>query len=227
MELAEETFTPARENEAAMRLPLPSRERAGEMVESPEPASAPLFWTSAAGIPLVPPSIQADNAPTKLSAATSRPGRHGWTIVVLAIGIGIIACCLLIPQADENRQLLYQTDKLKADLAHVEKQVQINDEFIQRVRHDPVLAERLAQRQMNCIRRGTSVLDLKHAESIDQRSPFSLVTMPSPPQIAPYKPVRGHLAELCRDSHNRLRMLGGGLVLLAAGLILGQAAPKP
>jgi len=155
-----------------------------------------------------------------------REGYHGWTIVLLAIGIGLIACCLLLPQADDNRKLLYQCETLKVDLDHLEKQVEINDEFIKRVGNDRALAERLALRQMNCIRRGSTVLDLKQTGSTAERSPFSLVTIPPPPPMPEYKPVGGRLAELCRGPRNRLRMIGAGLILMAAGLVLGPATCK-
>ena len=166
------------------------------------------------------------DAPAGLSETDMTQGNHGWTIVLLALGMGLIACCLLIPQADENRKLLYQSEKLKTDLEHLEKQVQINDEFVTRARTDPVLAERLAQRLMNQIRRGTNILDLKQVESLEDRSPYSLVTMPPPPPMPEYKPVGGRIAGMFRDAHNRLKLMGVGMALLAAGLILGQSTPK-
>src|SRR4051812_4130370 len=72
----------------------------------------------------------------------------GWTIPLLCIGISLIACCLLIPAADENRRLVYEREKLKADIEQIHKQIEVNDEFLKRVADDPTLSERLAQRQM-------------------------------------------------------------------------------
>jgi len=161
-----------------------------------------------------------DGCPVQARAAYRSD--HGWTIVLLAMGIGIIACCLLIPQMDENRKLLNQCEKLKVDLDYLEKQAQVNEQFVARAGQDCSLTERLAQRQMNCIPRGTSVLDLKQGSSIQDRSPFSLVSISPPPPGPEYKPVGGRIAELCRNPHHRLRLIAGGLVLLAAGLILGQ-----
>jgi len=90
------------------------------------------------------------------------PGGGGWTVAALCAGIGIIACCVIIPQADANRRLAYEREKLKLDLDSIQKQVATNGEFLQRVADDPNLAERLAQRQMKIIRQGTRVLELKH-----------------------------------------------------------------
>jgi hypothetical protein len=77
---------------------------------------------------------------------------------MLCAGIAIIAACLLIPQADANRRLVYERTKLQADLEAVEKQVAVNDEFLRKVADDANLAERLAQRQMKMIRQGTRIL---------------------------------------------------------------------
>src|SRR6185436_15396657 len=58
---------------------------------------------------------------------------HGWTIMLISAGIGLIALCLLIPQSDENRLMAYQCQKLKMDLEHLDKQVAVNQEFIDRL----------------------------------------------------------------------------------------------
>jgi hypothetical protein len=151
--------------------------------------------------------------------ATSE-GHQGWTIMLICLGIGLIAACMIIPQADENRRMLYQTEKLKTDLAHLEQQVAINDEFIQRVGRDPALSERLAQRQLKFIRKGSAVLDLNEPRSTDS-SPFSLTMIEGPPPMPEYEPVGGRLGAWCRDGRKRLYTIGAGLLLLATGLVLG------
>lgn len=161
------------------------------------------------------------------------PRGGGWTVSMLCVGVGIIACCVIIPQADANRRLAYEREKLKVDLDSIRKQVSTNDEFLRRVADDPNLAERLAQRQMRIIREGSRVLELKKpaapggrgaaAGSVmaDDVSPFHLVHVAPPPPMPPYQSKGGWLAILCYDPHQRLYLMGGGLLLMAAGLVMG------
>ncbi|MCS7033455.1 MAG: hypothetical protein NZ561_05600, partial [Phycisphaerae bacterium] len=79
-------------------------------------------------------------APPDESSAV--PNGSAWTIPLLCLGLGIIAMALVIPAADENRRLIYEREKLAAELAHVQKQIAINDEFLARLSSDPGLAER-------------------------------------------------------------------------------------
>jgi hypothetical protein len=89
---------------------------------------------------------------------------------------------------------------------------------------------------MKIIRQGTRVLELKGqgqgsapprvgsaspAPTPDEVSPFQLVHVPPPPPIPPYEPVGGKLAELCYNPQSRLYLIGFGLFLMAAGLVLG------
>ncbi|MCY2951776.1 MAG: hypothetical protein NTU53_07330 [Planctomycetota bacterium] len=153
-------------------------------------------------------------------------GKNGWTIVLISIGINLIACCLLIPQADENRQQLYECEKLSVDLGHVKKQSQMNEEFIKQMNEDPALAERLAQRQLHLIRKGMTVLEMPGVlVSEGDRSPFVLVSVSRPPPMPACPKIGGKLAEVFRDSRNRLYLIGGGLMLVATGLVLGST-PK-
>jgi hypothetical protein len=170
------------------------------------------------------------------------PKGGGWTVTTLCAGVAILACCVLIPQTDANRRLAYEREKLKLDLESVKKQVATNEEFLRRVADDPNLAERLAQRQMKIIRQGTRVLELKDARragATDQRlgssspaptpdevSPFHLVHVPPPPPMPPYEPVGGTLANLCYHPQSRLYLIGTGLLLMAAGLVLGLGSKE-
>ena len=164
------------------------------------------------------------------------PKGGGWTVAILCAGICIIACCVIIPQADANRRLVYERERLKVDLESIRKQVATNDEFLRRVADDPNLAERLAQRQMKIIREGTRVLELKKdgggkgvagggALPGSDVSPFHLVAVAPPPPMPPYRPNGGRLAGLCYDPHKRVYLMGAGLFLMAAGLVCGFA-PK-
>jgi hypothetical protein len=152
------------------------------------------------------------------------PTRGGaFTIPMVCAGVAIIACCLLIPQADANRRMAYQQVKLKADLETVERQVAVNDEFLRKVADDPNLAERLAQRQMKIIRPGMKVLALKDSGEAEM-SPFHITAVAPPPKLPPYQPRGGTLAQLCYNPKSRLYLIGLGLLLTAAGLVLGFGA---
>ncbi|HEV8605815.1 MAG TPA: hypothetical protein VGQ99_10640 [Tepidisphaeraceae bacterium] len=151
---------------------------------------------------------------------------HGWTIMLISAGIGLIACCVLIPQADENRKMAYECQKLKMDLGHLDKQVAVNQEFISRLGRDPGLAERLAQRQMKFIRSGTRVLELDEGVMPGEESAFSLVSIAPPAQMPPLELRSGRMAELCRDAKVRLYAIGTGMMLVACGLVLGATPGK-
>ena len=96
------------------------------------------------------------------AAEKSKPDSGGaFTIPLICLGIGLIAMCLLIPTADENRRLSYERERLQADLDQLQKQAATNEMFLKRVADDPTLSERLARRQMKMVPQGTSVLELK------------------------------------------------------------------
>lgn len=192
-----------------------------DQVEIDEPAYLPY-------VPYVPPEIDlgpAEEDEEEGMAVASSGG--GWTIPLLCAGIAIIACCVLIPQADENRRLTYEREKLKQDLEYVQRQVAINDEFLKKVANDPTLAERLAQRQMKVIRQGTEVLSIKGENPRQEMSPFLLVNVSPPPPMPAYRPIGGKLAAICRDPKQRLYLMGGALLLIACGLILGGSRRAP
>jgi hypothetical protein len=171
-----------------------------------------------------PPASEPTSSPA--TATPARTGANGWTFILLSLGIGLVACCVLIPQADENRLLLYQCEKLKGDLDHLKRQISLGDDFIQRIGRDPSLAERLAQRQMGLVRKGSRILDLGEDVAPEvQRSPFALISIPAPPDLPEYRPLGGRVARWCRDQRTRLYMIGGGLMLIAMGLVLGYT-PK-
>ena len=150
-----------------------------------------------------------------------------FTIPLICLGIGVIAMCLLIPAADEIRRLAYERDRLKADLEQLQKQVATNDSFLKRVATDPVLAERLARRQMKMVPEGTTVLDLKslpQSTSAQDMSPFLLVTVPPPAPMPEYHPIGGVLANACRHPKTQLYLIGGSLMAIASGLVLSRSS---
>ena len=137
----------------------------------------------------------------------------------------VIACCVLLPAADENRKLTAETAHLQADLDQIKHQIAVNDQFLKSVADDPTLLERLAQRQMKMVRSGESVLDLKGEETRPEMSPFLLTNLPPPavPAVAP--PENGLLAKLSDDPRLRLFTMGGALLMMAAGLVMGVSSP--
>lgn len=154
--------------------------------------------------------------------------RGGWTIAILCMGLGIIAACVLIPQADANRRLVYEREKLRLDLTQVQRQIAVNSEFLSELEKDPQLTERLAQREMRAVPQGEAVVNTKSDSALAspsaraaRMSPFSLVKVPPPPALAPYQPVPGFLASLCRDPNSHMYVLGTGMLLVAGGLTLG------
>jgi hypothetical protein len=182
--------------------------------------------------PIVETAAAATEQPT--AAPTAARSGGAFTIPLICLGVGVIAMCLLIPAADEVRRLAYERDRLSADLEQLQKQVSTNDAFLQRVANDPVLAERLARRQLKMVPEGTQVLDLKSAStassSTNEMSPFLLVTVPPPAPMPPYRPVGGVLANACRHPKTQLYLIGGALMAIASGLVLSRsssASPSP
>jgi hypothetical protein len=140
------------------------------------------------------------------------------------MGVALIACCVLIPQADSNRRLAYERELLQRDLQTIDQQIEVNGEFLKKVADDPELAQRLAERQMKVIPEGVRVLDLTHEP--EGMSPFQLVNVAPPPPLPPYKPTGGTIAHLCYGPHSRLYLIGISLGMIAMGLVLGATPPR-
>ena len=156
-----------------------------------------------------------------------------WTLPLLCLALSIIACCVLLPASDANRKLVLEREKLKRDLAAVDKQSEVNAMFLKRVSGDPELAERLAQRQMRFIREGTNVLELPQSTSThagDVMNPFLLTALPGAAPMAKLPPRVGILGKLTVDSRLQLYAMGAAMLLLAIAMVMGtgnaQAKPK-
>jgi cell division protein FtsB len=150
-----------------------------------------------------------------------------FTIPLVCLGLAVLAACLLIPAVDQNRRMAYDREQLRRDLAHLDQQVAVNDEFLRKLADDPTLAERLARRQLNAHRDGTRVLALPESSgSLDAAalaSPYALLHVAPPPPLPAYQPVGGRLGELCLDPKSRLYLMGGAMLCIVAGLLLGTA----
>ena len=156
-----------------------------------------------------------------------------WALPLLALGLGLIACCLVIPATDTNRGLASERERLRAELDGLERQVAVNEEFLSRIHGDPELAERVADRQLKPRPAGVATL----APGIPGRaagaagdfaaSPFALVRAePTAPPPRPTPPTGGRLAAYCRQPRTRLAVLGAGLFCCLFGLIGGNAAGR-
>jgi hypothetical protein len=164
---------------------------------------------------------------------------QGWTLILLCLGLFVSSACVLLPQVDANRRMVYDREKLRLDLQQIQKQVAVNREFLNKVESDPQLSERLALRQMRVVRPGERVLDFKNEEpdapgaptagsaesEAAQMSPFMIVNVPPPPPLPEYQPVGGFLGQIVLDPHFQLYLLGGALFCVAAGLVLGDPEP--
>jgi hypothetical protein len=180
-------------------------------------------------VPQVETSTGADVVipdPEDAELATTSAGGGLWTIPLICVGIALIAACLIIPAADENHPLDYERERLKADLDQIHKQVDVNNEFLKRLNDDSRLLERLAQRQMKMVREGTSVLELKEQTKARGMSPYGLVNVPPPEPMPPYHPVGGKLSEICRNPRMNLYLTGGGLLMIAIGLVASFSGVK-
>lgn len=171
-------------------------------------------------VPLEPDNLAAEQA----DAEPAPSGSSLWTIPLICAGVAMIACCLLIPQADENGRLVWEREKLRRDLEQIQKQVDVNEEFLAAMTEDRFLAQRLAQRQMNVVRAGTAELEMDATGGLNS-SPFQLVSVPPPAPLEPYQPAGGRLAAMCRNPRSQLYLMGGSLLLIAIGLTLGRDDP--
>ncbi len=172
-------------------------------------------------IPSLPPEPLEPEDLTTSSEPITPAGSGLWTIPLMCVGIAIIACCLLIPQADKNRRLAWEREGLRRNLEQLQQQVETNEKFLEALATDKFLAKRLAQRQLNVVPAGTTVLELDGITGTNS-SPFQLVTIPPPPPLPEYQPIGGRFAAMCRDPQTQLYLMGCGLFALAAGLVLGR-----
>lgn len=176
----------------------------------------------------VPPTVSDLVEQEEDDSFPSTPQSGGWTVAILCVGMSLIAACAIIPQADANHRLVYEREMLRQDLKQIQSQVSVNHEFLSKLESDPQLTERLAQREMRAVPQGQKALDLKSdgdstptaSVAAARMSPFSILSVPAPAPLAPYTPVGGKFAELCREPGSHGLVLGMGMIMIAAGLVL-------
>ena len=240
--VAEENLSAASaQNDVPTELPTPRL--AAPIAEQPEPAEPVVGYEPAEATaepvaqasdistdePSIEPAPEAQDAEPDDSTPLPDPRAargSSWTLPLLCGGIALVAACLLIPQMEDNRKLLWETKQLKLDLEQIQRQAKISEAYAAKVSsgNDLALAERLAQQQMGLIRKGEKPLPMKADLAPEDRSPLALASVDPPPPLEPYEPVGGKLAGLCLEPRKRLYTLGAGLMLMAAGLVLGHVS---
>lgn len=168
-----------------------------------------------------------DAKPVLTANASSRTGAW-WTLPMMCLGLGIIACALIVPAVDENRRELHQLARLERDVSYFQMQSDVNKQFLEHVSTDPALAERLAQRQLRMTRPDSRIVQIPQAGNHPfGMSPYALVTLDPPPPIPDYQPLGGMLSRYFLDSKNQVYLTGIGILMTAAGVILGGGQSKP
>lgn len=207
-------------------------------------ASVPLFKPT---FPYdAPPASEPKLAPTDpASPATDTPaddvvaapepepeappkGRTGswWTIPLMCAGLAMVACAILVPAADENRRAMHELAKIDQDVRHFEKQSEVNKQFLEHVSSDPALAERLALRQLRLVRPDSRLVQMPRKDDPFSMSPYALVSVDPPAPLPAYQPIGGFLARHFLDARGQIYFAGLGVLLTAAGVILGGGAPR-
>ena len=191
--------------------PLPPEQRPVKNRDNPAPASSPAAVEATSVLPHA-------SRPTQRQRSSTGAW---WTIPMICVGLAMVACALIIGQVEANRQVAWRRNKLKIDLEYLQEQVRQNEDSLKWMQTSPTMAERLAQRQMNQVRAGSVILQLPGLPHQNDRNPFQLTTIPPPQPLAPYEPRGDLLTFLFADQRHALWAIGIGLMLVAAGLVLG------
>ncbi len=149
-----------------------------------------------------------------------------WTLPLMCAGLAIVACAVLVPAADENRRDGHELARIERDVAHFEKQSAVNKQFLEHVSTDPTLAERLAMRQLRLTRADSRIVRSPKADDPFSMSPYALVSIDPPKPMPEYRPVGGFLSRYFLDPQGQIYLTGLGILLTAAGVILGGGAPR-
>ncbi|GIW76315.1 MAG: hypothetical protein KatS3mg104_1378 [Phycisphaerae bacterium] len=175
------------------------------------------------------PSTQTDLSdlgPVSCGNAVSRTGAW-WTLPMMCLGLTIIACALIVPAVDENRRELHQLTRLERDVNYFQMQSEVNKQFLEHVSTDPALAERLAMRQLRMTRPDSRIVQIPQTGNPFAMSPYALVTLDPPPPVPDYQPLGGVLSRYFLDPQTQIYLTGIGILLTAAGVILGGGQTRP
>jgi hypothetical protein len=147
-----------------------------------------------------------------------------WTIPALCLALGLIAVCVIVPQAEANKKMAVDREQLTRDLAYVNQQVVVNQTFIDSFSSDPDLTERLAQREMKQVRAGTEIISFAPPKLRRVQNPTDMLRIPRPDPVPPYVPPMGMLGTICGDDRKQLYAVALGLFAVAATLVIGAGA---
>ncbi len=155
-------------------------------------------------------------------------GRTGawWTLPLMCVGIAMTACAVLVPATDENRQAMHELAKIERDVDYFERQSDVNKQFLEHVSTDPTLAERLALRQLRLTRVASKIVPMPKTDDAFGMSPYALVSIDPPVPMPAYRPLGGFISTYFLDSKGQIYLAGLGILLTAAGVILGGGAPR-
>jgi hypothetical protein len=161
--------------------------------------------------------------------AASRPSFFAhlpWTMLMILVGFVTVAVCVYLPLREENRRLEYELGDLGLQARYVKDQVDANAAFLDRVHVDPTLVNRLVMRMTNKPMPGTAFLDSPNQTAFNS-SPYQIARVEPPaPQAAYRTDLPVVFGSLILDFRNRLILLGAGIFLMAAAVILGTTKEK-
>jgi|GEM_PF-6549045 len=140
--------------------------------------------------------------------------------LVLFFGLVVIGLAVLLPAREQNRKLVHSIAQMQAEVDFVDRQIDINRQFLDDVTHDPELVERLLMRQTNRMQDGKAALDLHAAPTDFSASPFGIMRLNAPPPPVPYRSDVPSWLEWTTTSSSRFIGISLGLFGVASALIL-------
>ncbi len=146
-----------------------------------------------------------------------------WSWPLLFVGIALVAACVLVPAREENRQLALDMKNVQGELDAVNRQVEVNAEFLRRVATDPDLAERLSMKQIQQPMPGRKVLDpdLPRVDREFDASPFTITQLPATQPLVAAPPAAPLM--LLADPRSRIITLCVGIFIIAVGVVIGAS----
>jgi hypothetical protein len=217
--------TPRAERRSAARPaatpPNNAAERRLPKASTPVPSAASVSSPDAIAHDFAMHAAPVDDAPP------AGPTGAWWTLPVLFAGLAVLACALLVPAADGNRRTAHELAEIRRQVTHFREQSAVNRDFLARAGSDPVLAERLAMRQLRMTRPDARVVQMPKAGETYAMSPFAMMSVDAPPPVPAYRPVAGLLTRAFLNPQRQVFVAGFGIMLVAAGVILGGEERKP
>ncbi len=147
-----------------------------------------------------------------------------WALPLLALGLSLVACAVLIPASEENRLAEADRRRLEAQVASLERRVEVNNEFFHRLEKDAAIARRLQQRTLPPMPDG-EVAQLASADvgkTSWAMSPLAMLEVEPVEAVMAPPQMKGLLPEWCRDGRHRLAVAGTGLFACLIALLAGS-----